>query len=229
MGNNLSIAVSGDVDPDEVAAGISRRLAGLAAGQSFSGEVPALDEAPTEIRREKVAKDRAQAHLVMGFRGVSVSDPERGALDVISQILAGQSGRLFLELRDKKSLAYTVSAMSVEGLAPGFFAVYIATAPEKVEEARSGMLEELAKLVGEAPGEEELRHAKRNLTGNHAIGQQRNSGHAGHMALDGLYGLGPGANQEYAASIDTVTQDDVVRVAQRVIVLDAYTEALVEP
>jgi predicted Zn-dependent peptidase len=47
--------------------------------------------------------------------------------------------------------------------------------------------------------------------------------------LDGLYGLGPGANQEYAASIDTVTQDDVVRVAQRVIVLDAYTEALVEP
>jgi zinc protease len=229
VGNNLSIAVSGDVDPDEVAAGISRRLAGLAAGQSFSGEVPALDEAPTEIRREKVAKDRAQAHLVMGFRGVSVSDPDRGALDVISQILAGQSGRLFLELRDKKSLAYTVSAMSVEGLAPGFFAVYIATAPEKVEEARSGMLEELAKLVGEAPGEEELRHAKRNLTGNHAIGQQRNSGHAGHMALDGLYGLGPGANQEYAASIDTVTQDDVVRVAQRVIVLDAYTEALVEP
>jgi len=229
VGNNLAIAVSGDVDPDEVAEGISRRLAGLAAGSSFSGEVPALDEAPTEIRREKVAKDRAQAHLVMGFRGVSVSDPDRGALDVISQILAGQSGRLFLELRDKKSLAYTVSAMSVEGLAPGFFAVYIATAPEKVEEARRGMLEELTKLVGEAPGEEELRHAKRNLTGNHAISQQRNSGHAGHMALDALYGLGPGANQKYAASIDAVTQDDVVRVARRVIVLDAYTEALVEP
>ena len=229
VGNNLSIAVSGDVDPDEVAAGISRRLTALPAGQSFESELPALDTAPTEIRREKVEKDRAQAHLVMGFRGVSVSDPDRQALDVISQILAGQSGRLFLELRDKKSLAYTVSAMSVEGLAPGFFAVYIATAPEKVEAARSGMLEELTRLVGEAPGEQELQHAKRHLTGNHAIAQQRNAGHAGHMALDALYGLGPGANQKYAAAIDAVTQDDVVRVAKRVITLDAYTEALIEP
>ena len=57
----------------------------------------------------------------MGFRGMSVTDPDRETLDVISQILAGQSGRLFLELRDKKSLAYSVSAMSVEGLAPGAY------------------------------------------------------------------------------------------------------------
>jgi zinc protease len=229
VGNNLSIGISGDVDPDEVAAGLSRRIAALPAGQSFAGDVPAIDAVPTEIRRGKVAKDRAQSHLVMGFRGVSVLDEDRAALDVISQILAGQSGRLFLELRDKKSLAYTVSAMSVEGLAPGFFAVYIATAPEKVEAARSGMLEELTRLIDEAPGEQELLHAKRNLTGNHAISQQRNSGHAGHMALDGLYGLGPGANQEFSAAVEAVGQEDVLRVARRVITLDAYTEALVEP
>jgi predicted Zn-dependent peptidase len=107
--------------------------------------------------------------------------------------------------------------------------VYLATAPEKVEAARSGMLEELTRLIDEAPGEKELLHAKRNLTGNHAISQQRNSGHAGHMALDGLYGLGPGANQEFSAAVEAVGQEDVLRVARRVITLDAYTEALVEP
>ena len=165
----------------------------------------------------------------MGFRGVSVKDPDRHTLDVISQMLAGQSGRLFLELRDKQSLAYTVNAMNIEGLAPGFFVVYIATAPEKVEEARNGMLKELERLVAQVPGQEELAHAKRNLTGNHAIGQQRNSGHAAHMALDALYGLGPDANQRYTAAIESVTQDDVLRVAQRIVTLDAYTEALVEP
>ncbi|MFT5441284.1 MAG: zinc protease [Myxococcota bacterium] len=228
-GKNLSIGVAGDVDPDEIAAGLSRRLSGLQAGESFASSVPGLDATPTDMRLEKLSKDRAQAHLVMGFRGMSVKDKDRETLDVISQILAGQSGRLFLELRDKKSLAYSVSAMSVEGLAPGFFAVYIATAPEKVAEARAGMLEELTKLVTDAPDAAELGDAKRNLIGNYAIGQQRNSGHAGHMALDALYGLGPNANQGYTAKVDAVTQRDVVRVARRVVTLDAYTEALIEP
>ncbi|MCP5039870.1 MAG: insulinase family protein, partial [bacterium] len=105
----------------------------------------------------------------------------------------------------------------------------IATAPEKVEQARSGMLEELTRLVEQTLSAQELEHAKRNLTGNHAISQQRNSGHAAHMALDGLYGLGPGTNQHYAKKVDRVTRKDVVRVAQRVVTLDAYTEALVAP
>ncbi len=227
--NNLAIGVSGDVDPDTVAAGISRRLSALPSGGSFASDVPAPDEPPHEVRRARLTKDRAQAHLAMGFRGVSVLDPDRQTLDVIAQLLAGQSGRLFLELRDRKSLAYSVSAMNIEGLAPGFFVVYIATAPEKVEEARSGMLEELTRLVDTAPDEHELAHAKRHLTGNHAISQQRNTGHAAHMALDALYGLGAGADQKYAAEVEAVSQDDILRVAQRVLALDAYTEALVEP
>ena len=60
---------------------------------------------------------------------------------MLTQVLSGQGGRLFLELRDRRSLAYSVSALNVEGLAPGFFAVYIATAPDKLAEARRGMLE----------------------------------------------------------------------------------------
>ncbi len=229
VGNNLSIGVAGDVDPDAIAAGLSRRLSALPAGKSFGGELPAVDPIPQEIRRASLQKDRAQAHLVMGFRGLSILDDDRYTLDVISQLLAGQSGRLFLELRDKKSLAYTVSAMSVEGYAPGFFVVYIATAPEKVEEARAGMLEELSKLLSEPPGAEELKHAKRNLTGNHVIGQQRNSGHAGHLALDGLYGLGPLHSQQFTERVEAVDQEDIMRVATRIVTLDAYTEALVQP
>ena len=229
VGKNLSIGVAGDVDPEAIATGLSRRLSALPAGKSFARDLPGFDAIPNEIRRATLQKDRAQAHLVMGFRGLSILDKDRYTLDVISQLLAGQSGRLFLELRDKKSLAYTVSAMSVEGLAPGFFIVYIATAPDKVEEARAGMLDELSKLLSEAPGGEELQQAKRNLTGNHVIGQQRNAGHAGHLALDGLYGLGPAHGQQFIERVDAVTQKDVMRVAKRIVTLDAYTEALVQP
>ena len=205
------------------------RLSGLPTG----GELdlarcwPEHENAPGEARIVSEHADRSQAHLVLGFRGLDVADPDSHCLEVISQLLAGQSGRLFLELRDRRSLAYTVSAMNIEGYAPGFFAVYIATAPEKVEDARRGVFEELERLISEAPGDDELAHAKRHLTGNHVIDEQRNSSHAAHIALDALYGLGPGASRRYTAAIEAVRKEDVLRVARNVIDLSRYTEALV--
>ncbi len=226
-GNNMVIAVSGDVDPDDTAAQISRQLSALPAGASFKDSLPALEPGPTQRREASLSKERAQAHLVMGFRGIDIADPDRAALDVISQLLAGQSGRLFLELRDKRGLAYSVSAMNVEGYAPGFFSVYIATAPEKVDEARSGMIEQLELLVAAAPNDDELGHAKRHLIGNHAISQQRNAAHAAHISLDALYGLGPDASRGYPGEIAAVQKGDVLRVARRVIDLDRCTVSLI--
>ena len=146
---------------------------------------------------------------------------------MLSQVLAGQSGRLFLELRDKRSLAYSVSATNLEGLAPGFFSVYIATAKEKLDEARQGILEELDRLLQDPPPEEELVRARRYLTGSFAIDGQRNSNHAAHIALDSLYGLGPTAHASYPEEVAAVTPADVHRVAQRILRLDAYTLAVV--
>ena len=226
--DNLVVAIAGDVDPDDVARRLSIRLGELPSG-GFEAPAPALEDAPTEIRSAEAKKDRAQAHLVIGFRGLSVADEDRYALDVISQLLAGQGGRLFLELRDKQSLAYTVSAMNVEGFAPGYFAVYIATAPDKLEEAQRGLLSELEKLVGEPLNASELDRAKRYLTGNFAIDQQRNAVHAAHLALDGLYGLGPASYRDFPTRIAAITPEDVERVTRQIIDLDKYTLAVIRP
>jgi zinc protease len=225
-GGNLTIGVAGDVDPDEVAEMFSVRLGDLST-EPFETPEPPLDEAPTAVRVATMKKARAQAHLVLGFRGLAVADPDRAALDVLAQVLAGQGGRLFLELRDKRSLAYSVSAMSVEGFAPGFFSVYIGTANDKIDEARTGILEELAKLVDAAPGESELSRARRFLSGSLAIDAQRNSNHAAHIALDALYGLGPTAYERNAERIAAVSAEDVLRVARRILKLDAYTLSIV--
>ena len=225
---NLVIAVSGDVDPDQVAQAISVRLAALPSGD-FRFEAPALDPIPDSIRTVELVKERAQAHLVLGFAGLSVSDPDRHTLEVIAQVLAGQGGRLFLELRDRQSLAYSVSAANVEGVAPGFFSVYIATAPDKIEPARVGILRELERLTSEPPADDELSRAKRYLVGSFAIDSQRNSSHAAHMSLDGLYGLGAANRQKYPEQIGAITKEEVLRVAQKILNLDAYTLALVHP
>jgi zinc protease len=224
----LVIGVSGDVDPDSIAEALAVRLAELPSGTE-EWEAAPLEDPPDDIRTATLHKDRAQAHVVLGFRGLTVRDPDRHALEVISQLLAGQGGRLFLELRDRRSLAYSVSSVNVEGVAPGFFTVYIATAPEKIDEARTGILEQLERLLSEGPGELELEHTKRHLIGNFAIDQQRNAHHAAHIALDALYGLGPDSDRSYTEHIENVTREDVLRVAERVLRLDAYTLACVRP
>jgi zinc protease len=160
---------------------------------------------------------------------VTVGDEDRFALEVIAQLLAGQSGRLFLELRDRRGLAYAVNAVSIEVVAPGYFAMYIATAPEKLQEARSGLLRELRGVLESPPSELELERARRHLTGTFAIDQQRNAAHAAQISLNALYGLGPEADRRYPEQVAAVRAQDVLRVARRILDLDAYTEAVVLP
>jgi zinc protease len=223
-----AIAVVGDVDPEVVGRLVESRLGSMPTGTG-DFEFPVEEPRGGGIRSSELIMDRAQAHLVIGFRGITLSDPDRYALELIAQILAGQGGRLFLDLRDRQSLAYTVSASNVEGLAPGYFTIYIATAPEKVERARAGIFEEIDRLVSQAPSVEELQHAIRFGTGTFAIGSQRSHARAAHLALDSIYGLGPDHTETYPEALAGVTPEDVLRVARRIFRLDSYSECAVHP
>jgi zinc protease len=225
-GPNLSLAIAGQVDPDAVAQRVASRLADLP-GEAAPLPAPVPAPALEGIVCNELRKQRAQAHLVIGFPGVSIDDPDRFGLDVLAQLLAGQGGRLFLELRDRQSLAYSVGAHNMEGVDPGWFAVSIATAPEKLERARSGLVDELRRLLDDPPDEAELSRARRHLIGNFLIDRQRNAVHAAQVALDALYGLGPDAASSYPDDIAAVGRDDLLRVARRIVTLDRYVEARV--
>jgi zinc protease len=225
--DNLVVTVVGDVDPDAAAAALARELADLEPGEAKPLALPEPEPAPREIRRASERKERAQAHLVLGFRGAALDDPDREALDVLAQILAGQGGRLFVELRDRQSLAYSVSASNIVGYAPGAFCVYIATAPDKLEVAQRGILAELERLLERAPSEQETERARRYLCGAHAIAQQRGGQRALAMALDARYGRGVDADRHFPERVRAVTTADLLRVARRFLDLRAYTVASV--
>jgi len=225
---NLVVAVAGDVEPDTMADHLTARLADLSTSMDAIPEPP-VEPGPDAVREVELRKPREQAHLAMGFHGLTVDDPDRIALEVLSQLLAGQGGRLFLELRDRRSLAYSVSAMNVEGLAPGFFATYIATSPERLDEARAGMLAELERALDAPPEAEALERARRYLIGGHVIDGQRAGARALHTALDSLYGLGPDWGDRYPEAVAAVTAEDVLRVARRVLRLDRAVIATIRP
>jgi zinc protease len=226
---HLQIGFVGDLEPDDAAAELGKRLAALRPPDTVPWSAPPTEPAPDAARTAELRKERAQAHLVIGFRGLALDDPDREALEVLTQVLSGQGGRLFLDLRDKRSLAYSVSALNVEGVAPGFFAVYIATAPDKLEEARRGLREQLEAVLAAPLEDAELDRARRYLVGNFAIDLQRAAIRASHLSLDALYGLGPDADRRYTERVLAVSREDALRVARRILQLDKATTALIRP
>ncbi|MCI0669835.1 MAG: insulinase family protein [Myxococcaceae bacterium] len=227
--SQLTLAVVGDVDTDEVLARAYEAF-GHARGPS-AAPPPALvpEDPPREARQAKKVLARAQSHLVLGFPGARVSDAWRHALEVLVTVLSGQGGRLFVELRDKRSMAYSVSALSMEGLDPGYFGVYMGTSPEKVDAALDGIREQLRRVREEPISEAELSRAREHLIGTHEIGLQRNGARAALLALDHAYGLGAETFLHYAEAVSRVDAAAVLEVARRVIQLERATLAVVGP
>jgi zinc protease len=228
----MTLAIVGDIDPDAVVKK-ARALFGAATGKgAVAPEAPELPWDPEHLQAgEQVFKfqNKQQAHVVYGFPGTTITDPDRFALEVLATILSGQGGRLFVELRDKRGLAYRVSAFSVEGVDPGYFAVYIATSPENLPVAVSGIEDELGKITNTPVPKAELERAKRYLVGAHEISLQRRAALASTLAFHECYGVGWDEYRRYAPGILAVTASDVQRVAQKYLDLGHAIVATVKP
>jgi zinc protease len=188
------------------------------------GEVPAREVRTPEIPKEKpltsvkeatVRIPRAKAHVAIGFNGTTLDHPDRYALDVLNGVLAGMGGRLFRDLRDKESLAYTVTSFSRPSKDAGVFAFYIGTEPSKADRAIKGIFREINRIRSARVSPEELSRAVNNVIGEHRIALQSPWARAESVALNDLYGLGYDYDPQYVKKISQVTADQVLDVARR--------------
>jgi zinc protease len=226
--SQLTLAIVGDVEVDRVLASAE---AAFGKDRNAAAPAPAVEPEPGWAGRREARRtlQRAQSHLVLGFPGARVTDAWRRALEVLSTLLNGQSGRLFMELRDKQSLCYSVSSLSLEGPDPGYFAVYMGTSPDKLEKARAGIEAELDKLKQGVVEAEELARAREHLIGTHEVGLQRNGARAATISLDATYGLPADGYLKYADEISAVTPEQVLEVARKVIDFDRCAQVVVGP
>ena len=128
--------------------------------------------------------------LVIGFRGTTVRDADRYPLELLQEACSDLGSRLFMRIREKLGLAYYVGAQNVLGLAPGYFAFYAGTMPEKASQVETELLNEAELLRAEGLTAEELKRAKAKIIGQRKIARQDLGGFAMTTALDELYGLG---------------------------------------
>ncbi|MBM3303364.1 MAG: insulinase family protein, partial [Deltaproteobacteria bacterium] len=184
--SNTVITGVGDLDVSETLQLINRLFGRIPATPLITPGI--LQEEPSSGVTEKTVRiPRAKAHLVIGFHGTTRKDEDRYALDVLNNLLAGMGGRLFRELRDKESLAYTVASFVRPSSDPGIFALYIATDHTKVDTALQGLIREIREVRRTHVTDAELERAINNLIGRRQIALQSPWARAENMALNDLY------------------------------------------
>ncbi|MDR1042187.1 MAG: insulinase family protein [Deltaproteobacteria bacterium] len=225
---SLVFAVAGDVNAQDAAKAIDDALEGW--NPAAGSPVPSVPPAPQPLSGPVMvseALDREQTHLLVSFLAPGMGDRDEAALEVLNSALSGMGGILFSELRDKRSLAYTVTSSYGPGLGTGSFNFYIGCAPDKAGEALSGILEIIRAARDKAYPKDTIESAKAYLAGTNKLQRQTLGSRVNDSALFDLYALGQDRNERLLEQIAAVTPEDVKRVAETYLKLDALILSVV--
>jgi zinc protease len=225
--NNCVLAIYGDINTAQTRSAVEGVFSAWkpAAGPNLDFSPRSLDA----IKRVTETRDKKQAVLVVGYRGMTVHDSDRYALELVQEACSDLGSRLFLRVRERLGLAYYVGAQNVVGLAPGYFAFYAGTAPEKAALVETELLKEAELLRSEGLTAEELKRAKAKVIGQRKIARQDLGSFAMTCALDELYGLGYDHTEKEDTLYEAVTLAQVKAVAQQYLKAEAMVIAMVRP
>ncbi len=228
VAKNGVIFVFGDVKAAEVKQLFEKALGGMKPGVLALTDVhPASPLSGIETVESR--KEKAQGVIMVGFRGASISSPDRHALELIDEASSDLGSRFFVRIRSQMGLAYYVGASQMQGLVPGLFAFYLGTDPQKIEPVKTALLDEIHKLANDGLTNEELARAKKKLIGQQEIANQSNEAFGYQCALEEIYGLGFDYYKRLEHDVDAVTLDDIKRVAAKYFRDQPYVLATVRP
>lgn len=217
----LVITAAGRLDHDQLCRLVSEALQKSSwdvSAQGSPAERRVGQEQHIAVREgvETITKPIEQTQVIVGGRGTSASDQDRFSLSVLHAVLGGgMSSRLFQEVRERRGLAYSTYSFSSAFTDAGYFGLYAGCLPEKVDQVTGVLTAELDRIASQLITGEELARAKGQLRGGTVLGMEET---ASRMSRLGRAELVRG---EFVDISDTlrqlqeVTQEDVLRVAQR--------------
>jgi predicted Zn-dependent peptidase len=225
---NTVISIAGNIPVATMVDTWTQALGTYRGGQQFEPEPTHQPLAGQRVRL--VTKQTEQANFCIGLPAVPYGDPDRRPLQVLNTILGGgMSSRLFQEIREERGLAYSVYSYTNEFDDAGKWVIYGGVEIGKVDAAIEACLKELRKVRDEGITADELQHVKEQVKGGMLIGLEdtwsvasRNGAHI--LRYNTVVPV-----EQVVVEIEAVTQDDVMRVAQRLITPDALYLSLIGP
>lgn len=175
-------------------------------------------------------KKTDQVQLMLGFPGFSYNHKDAHSLMVLSVIMGGtMSSRLFIQIRERKGLAYRVRAMSESFEDTGYFAVQAGLDKQRIYEALEAIKDELVLVKKKGVTGEELRRAKDNIRGRLILKFERPSSYLSYLMSQEILTNRIDDLEQMLSKIERVKLKDVKRVAQRIISWRKANLALIGP
>lgn len=222
------ISLAGNLEHDEVVSQIKREL-GSWQQRSVPGFLPA-ENAPAGATLHLEFKDTEQAHLCLGLRALSRSDPDRYKLTLLNAVLGeGMSSRLFVEIREKRGLAYSVGSYTWRMRDTGAMVLYAGVEPAKAGDTLSAMTEQLQILRDQPVPVAELNKAREYTKGGILLSMEDTFANAGWVGRQELFDQQVLTVDQVIEKLDAVTVADVQAMAQRLFATEKLSLAIVGP
>jgi zinc protease len=228
VAKNGVIAIFGDVNAEEIKA-LAESLFGAMPSGAEALTSPPAPPSLTESKTVEEHRNKAQAVLMVAYRGADLFSSDRAALELIDEACSDLGSRFFVRIREKMGLAYFVGTTQMLGLVPGPFLFYLGTAPAKLEAVRAELLDEIDQLAREGLTEVELARAKEKAIGQQAIRNQSEEALAYSCALDELYGIGYNYYTTERARFEAITLEQAKQVCRKYFLEQPRVVAIVAP
>jgi predicted Zn-dependent peptidase len=206
------VALAGPLKADEAIAAVDEALGALSAR-----EAPRAAPAPRagKLRAKLLGKRAEQTNLCVGWRAVQTDHPDKFVVDMLNAVLGeGMSSRLFLELREKRGLAYDVHSYDANYVDAGHLVVYAGLAPQNGAEVLAAIMGEIARLRDEPVPDRELERVRDFAKGRLELRLEDTRGVSGWLAGQELFLGRVRTVEEVCAIIDGITPSDIQRVAR---------------
>ena len=208
------ISLVGDFDEADMTSKLNKHFGNLS-----NPPKEANDDDAQKLNENKTVKveknDASQAQIFQGWRVPTIFDKDYPVLLLLNTILgaSGLSSRLFVELRDKKGLAYVVrSSYEVYDRAAAF-SVYIATEPKNIKTSLEGFEFEINRIKTTPVDNIELKNAKNNLIGKRQFFTETNLQQSSLYSFYEDKGLGYDFEEKLIEAVKKVSAEDIQRAA----------------
>ena len=187
---------------------------------------------PKKLKKKIVfqKKETEQVQLDIGFYGVSITDKERPAATLLASILGGtMSSRLFIQVRERRGLCYSVNASHQSIEDTGIFSVMSGLDKRRIKEATEVIWEELLKTTKTFVKSEELQRAKDHIRGQLTLAFENSATIANWFGKQGTFEGKLSTPEERLREIENVTAADIRRVAKRIFRPELCAAAVIGP
>lgn len=228
VANDTVVCVAGNIIEKKVVSQIRKYFSAMKKGvKPKFKKVVEKQKNPAVILKFKKTD---QTHFILGNRAFHENHPDRFALSLLAIILGGNmSSRLFIEVRERRGLAYHVSTGIDSYTDCGYIATQAGVEHGKLELTIKTILDEYRKIVAEEVGEKELQKAKDYIRGKSVMGLESSDEVAMFFLDQELKKKKMMTVEDLMAKIDKVTARDVQRVAQKIFRNDNLNLAVIGP